>query len=268
MALIAIAGSLLLQAAALLAAHRLAPAGSVRRRLALAAALAALLLAAWAIDGPRLAALIVWPGLPWWGNLCPVAAALALGLARHESRRLRWGLLALLALAELWLAWPSLRADPVDGPGAELEGVVLQTSERTCGPAAAANLLRLDGLAADEALLSRLCHTTTAGTTDWGIVDGLRSRSGAPVRFVRIPFAELTPALLPAVVSVRLDAAAAARDPRYAERWGWIPDVRHAIVVEAVEGSRVRVIDPAIGRETWDRRALEDLWDRSVITLR
>jgi Peptidase C39 family len=62
------------------------------------------------------------------------------------------------------------------------EGVCLQTSESSCGPACAATLLRQLGKPATEKELARASYTSRSGTENWYLARTLRQR-GIQVRF-------------------------------------------------------------------------------------
>jgi hypothetical protein len=62
------------------------------------------------------------------------------------------------------------------------EGVCLQSSESSCGPACAATLLKQFGKAATEKELAAECFTSRSGTENWYLARALRHR-GIRVRF-------------------------------------------------------------------------------------
>ena len=72
-------------------------------------------------------------------------------------------------------------------------GVCLQSTPSTCGPASAATLLRWFGHPASERALARECFSYGGGTENWYIARALRHRS-LEVRYVQLP---VQPVLLP-----------------------------------------------------------------------
>lgn len=50
-------------------------------------------------------------------------------------------------------------------------------------------------------------------------------------------------------------------DPRYAQEWGWIPGLRHAVVLfgKKADGN-LDIGDPSVGREAWTVDDLRVLW--------
>src|SRR5205823_988864 len=55
----------------------------------------------------------------------------------------------------------------------------MQTSEYSCGAAAAATLLKLNGIDAHEAEMMKPCLTSFRGTSFWGLYHGLREKADA-----------------------------------------------------------------------------------------
>lgn len=127
-----------------------------------------------------------------------------LGKSRRHREVLRW--VVALGLT-LWLLVPYLKPllDPIALTGLHDEwrdGVCLQSTESSCGPAAAATLLHSVGVNATERELARECFTSFGGTENWHLARALRRR-GLTVRYVltheqpdRVP--------TPAIAGVRL----------------------------------------------------------------
>jgi hypothetical protein len=82
------------------------------------------------------------------------------------------------------------------------DGVCLQTSESSCGPACAATLLRQLGQPASEKEIARESYTSRHGTENWYLARALR-RHGAPVQFILQTDAS-QPWPCPAIAGVRL----------------------------------------------------------------
>ena len=64
----------------------------------------------------------------------------------------------------------------------------------------------------------------------------------------------------PVIISVGLIETEGV-DPRYREKRGWIPGIRHSVVLfQFKEDGSVEIGDPAIGREHWSVRSIRDLY--------
>ncbi|MBN2711345.1 MAG: hypothetical protein JXR97_02785 [Planctomycetes bacterium] len=154
-----------------------------------------------------------------------------------------------------------------------LDGVCLQTTNVTCSAASAATALRAKGINTSEREMASACYTTIRGTTFLGLVRGLRIKTAGTGILLK-PDYGLTVADLkqmvakgPVVIWVRLDEGEGT-DPRYREKWGWVPGVSHAVVVFSFPSAdRVEIGDPSVGREQWSIKGLNDLWHGEGILL-
>jgi len=109
--------------------------------------------------------------------------------------------------------------------------VCLQSTGATCGPAAAATLLRRLGIEATERELAEASYTSSSGTEAWYLVRALRRR-GLGVRFVQDrPQPDALPA--PALAGTRL---------------GGPNGIGHFIAILDGPDGRYIVGDPLIGR--------------------
>jgi hypothetical protein len=225
-----------------------------------------------------------WADVIFFAEIYPELAALAgtAALLAQETRgaRVRTGVLtaalagvALVALSPLQAAaesFPPARVDP--------SGVVRQTRPSSCGAAAAATLLRAEGLApqASEAELAALCLTDAqAGTRDLGLFRGLSlSAPGRPVRFSQPGLEGLRARSGAAVIFVGLSADRA--DPALyqvlRDECGWAVGVVHAVVCYGFEPGRpgedveVALIgDPRYGYERWGVTHFKALWTGQVL---
>ncbi|HSI36286.1 MAG TPA: cysteine peptidase family C39 domain-containing protein [Tepidisphaeraceae bacterium] len=177
-----------------------------------------------------------------------------------------------LAGLTLWHAYAGL----FERPAGELHvvdrwqrGICRQSTQTTCGPAAAATLLARYAIRATEPEMAGLCLTTRDGTSLRGICRGLAIKAtGMPLRVTPVVggIDELA-AQAPAILSVYL-ADTEKHDPRFHREWGWAPGVRHVVVLlgRRADG-RFEIGDPAMGPEAWDRRALEALWHGDGVRL-
>jgi hypothetical protein len=193
------------------------------------------------------------------GVLVGAGAALMPGRAARRSV-----LLVPLGVLGVWgsYGWLTLPPPPLQ-EDVWMAGVCRQTSQATCGPAAAATLLARYGIKSNEAEMAKLCLTTIDGTSARGIYRGLKLKTrGTGVRvepyFGSID--DLCDAGGPVMLLVRLDERPGV-DPRFREKWGWVPGVPHVVVMVRCGSKEVYVMgDPAVGLELWDRKAIETLW--------
>jgi hypothetical protein len=203
---------------------------------------------------------------PWLAAvLIGAGAALMPGTAARRSV-----LLVPLAIVCLWgsyggyfLSLPPLE-DRWTGP------VCRQTSQATCGPAAAATLLAWYGVQSSEAEMAKLSMTTVDGTSTRGVYRGLKLKTRGTNLAVEPYFGkvdDLSKLGGPVLLFVRLDAKPGV-DPRFEGKWGWKPGVAHVVVLYFCRRDGAYIMgDPATGPEYWDRNALETLWHGEGIRL-
>ncbi len=225
-------------------------------------------------DGSLLLAMLPIRDLALVGNQTPLAAGLLAGTVAGTLSLARWRRLAtaliFLIIADGAVLLPLVQRPPVTA-SQWVDGVCLQSTESTCAPAAAATLLRLHGIEADETSMATWCLTTDAGTTHWGLWRGLRALSDDSGWMVQAgdPGIEAVLSGPPAIVSVVLTRALDHREPRYRAEWGWLLGQPHAVVYLG-PGKRpelIRIADPKIGIEEWNVQALRDLYNGQVYRL-
>lgn len=192
-------------------------------------------------------------------------------LAQPAGRaRVRTAALALPLVAAAFAATTlPLRAPPLDALAAEVRtsaDVVIQSTDVSCGAAAAATLVRALGIdpAATERDLARLCLTDpTRGTSDLGLYRGV-SRACAPrrVRFATLDLAQARALTRPCIIFVGLDPARVDEPLRseLRDQGGWDEGVAHVVVLYGVDHLSAQVGEPKIGRERWPLRDLLALW--------
>ncbi|MBI9018808.1 MAG: hypothetical protein JEZ07_16270 [Phycisphaerae bacterium] len=150
--------------------------------------------------------------------------------------------------------------------------VHIQSHRSTCGPTAAATLLSHHGINATETELVPLCLTTTDGTFIHGLYRGLKIKTKNTNLKVKAGICTLdelkTKIPLPAIIPVRLTESVNDREPRYANQWHWQLNVTHTIVVYSFQNNKVQIADPAVGKEQWDIKSLQDLWHGTYITIK
>lgn len=200
------------------------------------------------------------------GNWFPILAGLLAGIAWHRvpghPARKAFSVAALMVAAAYAMAFPVL-GEPPDCDNEWKHGVCLQTSPKTCSPAAAATLLSVYGIAASEQEMAELCLTRD-GTTWAGLYHGLCVKTEGtewkPEVFVW-PKSQLRQMTDRAVIlSVELKEGVEAA-PIYTEEWGWMPGVPHSVVAFGfVHPHILQVGDPSVGLEPWSSADIRLLW--------
>lgn len=146
-----------------------------------------------------------------------------------------------------------------------------QTSGYSCTAAAAATLLRMNGISAEESEMARLC-LTRKGTTWQGLYRGLSIKTeGKPfkVKIIECTIAQLKDRIDgPAILSVGIDPNKHF-SREYVSEWGWQPGMRHSVVLVDFEKDTLtsKVADPAVGFETWTVRDMRTLWQGRAVVL-
>lgn len=207
-------------------------------------------------------------------NWFPMAAAFLAGITwthgyGSKARRIVFG--GVLFATSCWSVFAPVRGEPPECENLwDLDGVCRQSSLYTCTPAAAAMLLRLNNVPADESEMADLC-LTRRGTTWLGLFRGLILKTqGLPVRVrvVECTWDELTDKINgPAILSVGIDPSQT-YNPAYVEDWGWHPGVRHSVLLRDIDqNGNVLVADPAVGLEWWAPRDLETLFRGRFVSI-
>lgn len=225
----------------------------------------------WARIVPSSAAII-------YTNLAAVFAGLGAGWGWRLPNKPFWRRLTLAILLGLTsltaILWPllsmALRPPPEghdnwDGP------VALQSSWATCSPAAAATLLSAEGIRVSERDMIPLCLTDYQGTPTLGLYRGVKLTASRNGRQVEIIDSRLENLLRqddwPVLISVRLPFGV--DDPRFADEWGWIPGMGHAVIVFGRTSENGFIVgDPAIGPELWSESKMETLWQGAGLRVR
>lgn len=194
-----------------------------------------------------------------------VALAVTLGLStllprlpRRWERVAAWLVMAvsLLRFSIVPFAMPALVAERLASLHTTFDsaGVCLQTTDYTCGPAAAVTALRQLGLSGQEGQIATLAHTSPwVGTLPACLSEALRDRyasQGLQCRFRRFDsVAELQqPGVTLVVVKDTLR-----RD--------------HCVTVLGVTEDSVTLADPALGITSMSRRRFESIWRFTGIVL-
>ena len=198
-----------------------------------------------------------YPFVEGWWFLLP--AMFIFGVGIRLVRRSVWKRDGLLVAAGLLLVYCGAMAIALGRPH-ELtgriddKGICHQTSGYSCSAASAVMLLHQAGIPATEQEMAELCvtragHSRVAGTSECGMMRGLRQKMagrGRPV--ISTPTYDRIPA--PAMVGILIN-----------------PQMSHSIVVVQVEPDLVKVIDPLYGRGTIPRSQFERNWKGVAIHL-
>lgn len=204
-------------------------------------------------------------------NFASIFAGLAAGWAMRLPKTPIWrrGLLSFLLamMSAVAILWPllsiAIRPAP-EGGDQWKDGVAMQTSWATCSPAAAATLLRAEGIDVSESDLIPLCLTDSSGTPTLGLYRGIKLVADENRRSVIVLNETLDeiweqddwPVLMAVELPYGVD------DRRYVDQWGWIPGMGHSVVAFGLTNDRQRLVvgDPSVGLEQWSKDDLRVLW--------
>lgn len=204
-------------------------------------------------------------------NLVPLflAAAVAMLIATHPKALRRTVLYALLLFSADFYFWGGAFYTPFATLDRWDRECCLQTTEYSCGAAAAATLLKLHGIEARESDMMKPCLTSFRGTSFWGLYHGLREMAGAHGKRVIVSDASAADFITlnkPAIVFVMLNAELDKKDKRYSRDWGWMVNSAHAVVfLGMTRDGRARIADPRLGIERWKVEGLEQLWQKRAM---
>ena len=158
--------------------------------------------------------------------------------------------------------------------------VCQQSGQVTCSPAAAATLLKANGIDVEEHQLIRWCLTDSLGTTSLGLWRGLRKatvHTDLEPQVMNVTLDDLLsrdrrPDIFPCLILVGFPRFGTVTTPeieeRYTNEYGWPRGFRHSVVLYGPSGDGgVEVGDPSIGRERWEKQDLEILWRGEAVRL-
>lgn len=132
-------------------------------------------------------------------------------------------------------------------------GVCIQTTDYTCGAAAAAMLLHAHGVEASEAEMATICGTNAlTGTDVYSVAIGLRQQlrgSGREVRVVPADWESLLRRREPALATIR---------------YGVLVD--HWVMIRETQPAGAVVLDPVGGLRTLSREDLLAIWRGWLVT--
>jgi len=202
-------------------------------------------------------------------ELGSVLAGIALALMPGRMARRLVLAFPLLCLC-FWESFAPLLQKPPALENRFKNGVFAQTSQSSCAAASAATLLTSYGIHTSEPEMAGLCLTNVNGTSIRGLYRGLKLKTDGTPLEVEV-FAGDLDALAkrkePVILTVQLQPGPGV-DPRFQRDWGWAPNVPHSVVMlRSLGKGRFEMADPSVGREIWDRKALETLWHGQGIGL-
>jgi len=135
------------------------------------------------------------------------------------------------------------------------DGICFQSTDYTCGPAAAVTALRKLGLQANEGEIAVLSHTSpVAGTLPWCLYTALQNRYGAAGLKCQYRYFDSIIQLKNAGITL-----AVVRDEFLSD---------HCVAVLEVSDQMVCVADPVAGRRLMSHSQFEKTWRFSGITLK
>ncbi len=215
-------------------------------------------------------------------NFTPILACFLAGFAWQipgvPSPRGAVALSSMVLLGGVFLFAPILR--PVLMP-IELEpqsrwrgDVCLQTHDASCGPAAAATLLRLHGIEADERTMASDCLTSGAGTEPLALYRGLgvqtRHTSLHPRLASRRPEDWSRLDQYPVLAMVTPPAAQTvppSRSGQLRQLLGRSSEGHAVVVLEQLANGDYLIADPASGKRIWDPYLMSHFFSGQAIYL-
>lgn len=224
---------------------------------------------------PRLSKLLPFSSLIVLGNWFPLAAAFLAGITwthgyGSKRRRLLFGL-SCFVIAMYSMVEPLLGEPPHCVDDWSEDGYCMQTTLQSCSAAAAATLLKKYEITASEAEMARLCLTRgfdgvmQEGTSWPGLYRGLKLKTEGTDFDVEV-FEESVDDFVRNFTAPSIVFVGVPKDgrvpPAFADESGWMPGVRHSVVlVDVLPNSLMVVADPASVRfEFWSLDELRYLW--------
>jgi hypothetical protein len=202
-------------------------------------------------------------------ELGSVLAGVALALMPGAMARRMVLAFPLLCLC-FWESFAPLLQKPPVLQNHSSNGVFVQTSQSSCAAASAATLLTAYGIKTTEPEMAKLCLTNVNGTSIRGLYRGLKLKTDSTpwqVEEFSGDLDSLAKRKAPVILTVQLKPGPGV-DPRFQRDWGWAPNVPHSVVMlRSLGGGQFEMADPSVGREIWDKRALETLWHGQGIGL-
>ena len=193
----------------------------------------------------------------WW--VFPFAfLVLGIGTRQMSTRNARFGIALLSGLLLLFTGtrlYASAAFDPSRLSGVPLpDGVCRQTSDYSCGAAAASTLLAQLGIQSDEREMAVRCGTNAlAGTDEFAVCRGLRRKlagTGWAVDLIRSDWESLQRQRLPVMATVKLSFL-----------------IDHWVVVLEISDDHVVVGDPLQGKVRRSKQEFLANWRKVLVTI-
>ena len=200
----------------------------------------------------------------WFLPATAILAALAWRRVPGHVARKAFSVAALLGTGVYSVALP-LRGEPPRCQDRWVDGICLQTSNRTCSAASAATLLQAYGIDTSEQEMAGLC-LTRRGTTWEGLYHGLKRKTAGTRWDVEVFEGDISTlrarADRPVILTVGLPKNVHV-SPRYTQEFGWKAGRMHSVLLFAFRPDGRAVIgDPSVasGKERWSPAELKLLW--------
>ena len=223
------------------------------------------------------------------GNWFPVITAILSGLVCQripDEKFRKYGMVTLLNLVGFYaLVQPILGITPECKDEVDEFGIARQSSQVSCSPTSAVNLLAHYDIKTAETEMADLCLTRTSrswmglqideGGTSWmGLYRGLKLKLASTTfepRFFSLTFERFAEDPKgPLITSLMLDPELEKSDSNRYEQLsyaGWQPGVEHNVVFEKMTNGFVSIIDPKVGYEQMSAKDFQALWVGRGISL-
>ena len=198
-----------------------------------------------------------------WGKWLPILTGslvgICFGMEAQKLKRVKVMLIVMMLISYLDFGenfFPRPKSKDIKD-----KWVTIQSSKTTCSPAAVSSMLRLFGIDRNEKEMIKDCLTTYRGTSRQGIWRGLVRNCPEGYKVIPVHYADKKDIQYPILIRATLHKDAANFD-QYNKEWGWQAGIPHSVVLEKDNGNgTIRVGDPACGPESWNKSALDVLWD-------
>ncbi len=207
----------------------------------------------------------------WWfiagrAKFVILALATTIGLttslSRLPSKLERFAICTLMAVVVVWFSilpflFPALIKDHLSNIETELDldGICFQTTNYTCGPAAAVTALRRLGLPAQEGEIAVLAHTSpVTGTLPKCLYSALQNRYGADGLICQYQRFNSIAQLKNAGITLAVVKNAFLLD--------------HCVAILEVSDQMVTVADPVLGKTSIPNKQFEKIWRFCGIVLK
>ncbi len=217
----------------------------------------------------------------YWSNLMPVLLGMTAGLAMNAPGLGRWhrpfsaAVLGMLGIGYILspVARPVVAPAVLDIDTTWADDVCLQSHPASCGAAAAATLLRLNGVKSTEQEMADVCLTSAHGTMPLGLYRGLSlvaSRHGRSANVAaNDPGQWLRMRQLPVAAMIQFppDFATDLESGPLKRLLGPRGEGHAIVIIGKTDAGRWIIGDPAVGRICWTDKELRDRFTGEAIYL-